>query len=200
MKIYFTCSTSEFEKHYTEYSLIRQAIINQGHILTRDWIPETKEKIEKGIDVRVKDYKEIYKSCVYALETSDVVIVEDTVSNFSTGHQITLALQSRKPTLVVWSLEKRHQHFNSMFISGIESEFLETQYYKLEDIDKIISKFIYKSQKLKDEERFNLKLNKFERIYLDWSKEKYGNSRTNTIRKAINKLITEDEEYQNYLG
>ena len=69
-------------------------------------IPRSKE-----IDLRRRS------NCLKITKNADLVIIEDTVSNFSTGHQITLALEMQKPTLVLWKGQK-HKHFNQMFILG----------------------------------------------------------------------------------
>src|SRR3982751_725574 len=99
MKIYFTCSTAEFFTHRDNYFAIRDFLISKEHVLTRDWLPHTEEQLKLG-STDIRDIKQIYKACVEAIKESDLVIIEDTVSNFSTGHQITLALQMKKPTLV----------------------------------------------------------------------------------------------------
>nr|HRO65561.1 hypothetical protein [Candidatus Dojkabacteria bacterium] len=91
MKIYFTASTVEFNRYKKTYFAIRDYLVQENHTLTRDWLKHTGEKINDG-DLNVRDIKAIYKKCVLAINQAQLVIIEDTVSNFSTGHQITLAL------------------------------------------------------------------------------------------------------------
>lgn len=197
MKIYFTCTTAEFDKHHELYFAIRDYIVEQGHTLTRDWIGETYSRYERKI-TEIKDVKKVYEESISSLRKADLVIVEDTVSNFSTGHQITLALQARKPTLVLWKGPK-HRQFNKMFIHGIDSELLEVAEYTENSFKEIISKFVHKFEKIDQENRFNLVLKSYEREYLDWAKFNRDESRTQVIKKALKQIIDDDKEYQEFL-
>lgn len=198
MKIYFTCSTAEFNTHKKIYHQIRNLIISEKHILTKDWIPLLETRIQNNED-DVKDIKRIYKDCIESIKKADLVIIEDTVSNFSTGHQITIALQLRKPTLVLWN-GKKHQLFKNMFIHGIESDILEVKNYELSQLDEIIKVFINKFTNSKSKNRFHLVLNQFERDYLDWAQFNFGESRTKLIRNALRHQIHNDKDYEKYLS
>lgn len=198
MKIYFTCSTAEFEAYQDQYWGIRNFLVSEKHILTRDWMHKFKTRIDIG-DTDVLDIKEIYKDCMRAIRESDMVIIEDTVSNFSTGHQITVALQQQKPTLVLWSKQK-HRYFKNTFINGIDSEFLECYEYKLNEYENIIRKFIKKFSNANQKNRFHLVLTEVERKYLDWAQFNTNKSRTSVIKDAIRAKISEDKDYQKYLG
>lgn len=197
MKLYFTASSAEFKKYEKVYFSIRNYLVKEGHLLTRDWLPETKDRIDKKWPI-VPDIKEVYKKCIQAIYDADIVIIEDTVSNFSTGHQITIALREQKPTLVLWH-GKKHQHFNNMFINGIESEYLEVATYTDKNYKEIISQFISKHENYKEKNRFHLVLNKNERNYLDWAQFKNNQSRTQIIRNAIKNEMEKDENYNKYL-
>lgn len=197
MKIYFTASTAQFNKYKNNYFAIRDFLIKENHTLTRDWLKHTGEKIKSGKSV-VYDIREIYKKCMIAINKADLVIIEDTVSNFSTGHQITVSLQRQKPTLVLWQGEK-HRHFKTMFIHGIESDYLETANYTHTDYKKIIRKFINRYQDIHEKTRFNLVINQTERNYLDWAQLNKGRSRTKVIRDSLKNKIDDDKEYETYL-
>lgn len=198
MKVYFTCSTADFEPHRDSYLKIRKVLIKLGHILTRDWLPHTVKRIESG-SKDLPDVKEIYQACISAIKDADLVIIEDTVSNFSTGHQITTALQLRKPTLVLWHGQK-HKHFNQMFIHGIESDILQISEYGTNTVEAIIKAFIKKYGNVHEKNRFHLILNNVERRYLDWAQFIKNKSRTAMIREALRKEIETDLEYNKYLA
>jgi len=197
MKIYFTCSTAEFNKYRDQYFLIRNLLVADKHILTRDWLPHTERRLKSG-DTEMRDIKEIYRGCITAIREADIVIIEDTVSNFSTGHQITVALQLRKPTLVLWK-GKKYRQFKQMFIHGIESDILEVSEYDNGNIVKIIRAFINKYTNANEKNRFHLVLNNTERMYIDWAQFQYGKSRTQIIRKGLRNSIESDVEYKRYL-
>lgn len=199
MKIYFTSSTAELTKHHKKYEAIREAIIRGGHILTRDWLDKTRNHVSGGYDINLSDIKAIYKECITALREADLVIIEDTVSNFSTGHQITLALQYKIPVLVLWCGQK-HNHFGKMFIHGIESDILQVEEYQdTSELEKIIGAFIKQFGAADKQNRFHLVLSNAERQYLDWAQFYKGKSRTQLIRANIRGNMENDTEYQEYL-
>ena len=197
MKIYFSCSTADFFEYEEGYFKIRDFLVKEGHILTRDWLPETAETLHSG-NTLIRDIKKIYKDCIEAIREADLVIIEDTVSNFSTGHQITVALQYRKPTLVLWQ-GKKHRQFKQMFIHGIDSDILQISEYSLENLEDIIKTFVEKFEDCSERNRFHLVLNNLERRYLDWAQFSKSKSRTQIIRESLRKQIDEDFEYNQYL-
>lgn len=83
MRIFFGCTAAELLKYKKYYFSIRNFLIADGHILTRDWLPHALERIKKGN--RTYDPKQIFQGVQKSLNDSDLVIVEDTGSNFSTG-------------------------------------------------------------------------------------------------------------------
>lgn len=198
MKIYFTCSTAEFNKYRETYFKIRNLLISENHVLTRDWLPHTEERLNNN-QTDLRDIKEIYQGCIKAIVDSEIVIIEDTVSNFSTGHQITKALQMRKPTLVLWQGEK-HRQFSQMFIHGIDSDILEVVEYKINDLEKIIKTFLNKYQDISEKNRFHLVLDNLERSYLDWAQNKYKKSRTKIIKDSLRKTIDSNSDFSDYLS
>lgn len=198
MKIYFTCSTSDFKKYEENYFKIRDFLVAENHILTRDWLPHTKALVDSG-HIQDRNIKQIYKECMKAIQEADLVIIEDTISNFSTGHQVTIALQRQKPTLVLWANPKQ-KHFASSFIQGVESDYLEFHVYNDSNYQEIIKSFINKYENAGQRNRFHLVLDDVERKYLDWAQFKKEKSRTKLIRDALRKSINEDDDYQKYLS
>lgn len=197
MKIYFTCTTAELQKYRENYFAIRDYLVESGHILTRDWLPKAEKRLHAG-NLDVTDIKEIYRACVAAVREAELVIIEDTVSNFSTGHQITLALQLRKPTLVLWQ-GKKHRQFNQMLIHGIESDLLQVAEYQPSDVTNTIQTFINTYDDRPEKNRFHLVLSGLERRYLDWAQFAKRGSRTKMIRHALKLAIESDKDYQAYL-
>lgn len=197
MKIHFTCSTAEFDTYRDHYYLIRNFLVEKGCLITRDWLPHTEERLKSGLKA-IPDIKEIYKDNIRAIKEADLVIVEDTVSNFSTGHQITLALQEKKPVLVLWQ-GRKHRKFEQMFIHGIDSHLLQVTEYKAENLEAVLNNFINKFENINESNRFHLVLNGVERQYLDWAQFNKGKSRTQIIREALNEYMSRDFAYDAYL-
>jgi hypothetical protein len=196
MKVYFTSSTAQLMEYRENYHAIRNFLVDKGHIITRDWLPYVEKQMING--ETELDIKKIYEGCVEAIRQADLIIVEDTVSNFSTGHQITLALRFRKPTLVLWQGAK-HRQFSQMLIHGIDSDILEVREYTLEQLPNILQTFMTKYEDSAEKSRFHLVLDGTERMYLDWAQFVKGKSRTKVIREALRQAIDQDEEYEQYL-
>ena len=198
VKIYYTCSTAKFNNYKDYYFEIRNYLVSLGHTLTRDWLSHTAKMLKYG-QTDMKDIKNIYQDCLKAIKDADLVIIEDTISNFSTGHQITLALQQRKPTLVLWQGQKYRQ-FKQMFIHGIDSDILQVAQVSNKDFQNIIKTFIARFENIDEPNRFHLVLKSPERQYLDWAGHKNKMSRTKIIRKALREMIDKDSDYTRYLS
>lgn len=196
MKVYFTSSTAQLFAYRDSYYAIRNWLIDNGHVITRDWLPRVEKQMQQG--EQELDIKKIYKGCVDAIRKADLIIVEDTVSNFSTGHQITLALRYRKPTLVLWQGRKHHA-FKQMLIHGIDSDILQVSEYTQKELPDILQVFVNRYEDGTDKSRFHLTLNGAERKYLDWAQFVKAQSRTQLIRDALQQAMNNDAEYEAYL-
>lgn len=92
-------------------------------------------KKQKATDL---DMEVIYKESMAALINSDVIIIEATSYSFFQGFQLAVALEAKKPTLILTRHPARER-----IMSGIKNEFLELKEYKKEnELDSIVGKFI----------------------------------------------------------
>jgi hypothetical protein len=99
---------------------------------------------------------------------------------------------------VLWQ-GKKHHPFKQMLIHGIDSDILQVTEYTKQDLPDILQVFVHKYENGTDKSRFHLILNGTERKYLDWAQFIKGRSRTWVIRKALQKTISDDAEYEEYL-
>jgi len=147
----------------------------------------------------MKKVKKYYPEVMRALEDSEVIIVEDTVSNFSTGFIITYAIQRRKPVLVLWTEDKK-KYFKQNFLEGVKNENVEIEKYTQKNLKEKIRTFLNKYDHHQGKHRFNLIIDNVERKYLDWARYNKRKSRTSIIRGAIRKSLNSDLEYKRYLA
>lgn len=184
--------------------MIRDFLVEEGHTITRDWLQNIRNK-EEPIELTNPGSSPghaefIYKRVRRALEDADILILEDTVSSFSNGHLVTLALSRKKPILVLWNdKHKKIKKFKTNFIEGIESNYLEIHRYGEDNYKKIIRAFINKYSNANEKHRFHLVLDEVERDYIDWAQYHKGKSRTKVIRDALRKELDSDEKYNSYL-
>ena len=118
MKIWFGATTFHYNEYKKYYLMIRQHLLDEGHVLTDDWIGSYGKWIEENPNSK-RDIREIYNSVIKAVQEAGVSIIEFTVPNFSTSHQITHSIQLKKPTLVLRL--KRDNTFPDSYIEAINS-------------------------------------------------------------------------------
>lgn len=203
MKIHFACSTSELEIYNKNYTDICNLIRDMGHTITRDWINNAVATLDDYKKGKIKiDRVEIYNKAIESILASDVVIIEGTVSSFSIGHQMTLALGKNKPTLVLIyndGSEKKNK-FQSSFIHGIKSPFLTvSKYSSQEDLKRILTNFLSKS--VTTSIKFNIVLSREIENYLNWAGFYYKTNKSEFIRDVLTRHMNiEDKNYQKYLS
>lgn len=196
MKIYFSCSTKEFEKYKDNYYAIRKFLIQEGHILTRDWLLN----LQKHKDLAEKEHgsKKIYQETIRDFSQAEVLIAEDTVGSFTNGYLTTLAMIRNLPILVLWHKSKQ-KYFQSSFMEGMDYKYLEIQEYTESNYQTVIRTFLKKYQNNRSKHHFHLVIDEPERRYLDWRQYQSGKSRTEIVRAGIAKLLKNDKSYQRYL-
>lgn len=197
MKVWFGCTSHEWEKHRERYIAIRKEIIKEDNILLFDWIPETDKYIqEHGSAQKDRNIKSIFKKVVEAINKCDISIEEYTVPSFSSSHQINLSLTCRKPVLVLREKTPNPEWSNS-YIDAVESPLLFLKEYQTqEECIQIVREFLGKFKNGYGQERYNFVLDKRQNYYLDWASDKYSKSRSEILRGLIEKEMDNDNNYK----
>lgn len=197
MKVHFACSTSKLNKYKENYRTICNEIKNLGHTITRDWIEEAVGFYEQGtLEI---DREDIYQKSVESILASDVVIAEGTISSFSVGHQITLALNKNKPVLFLsYKSKDDKSYFRNGFIDGIKTPLLSAITYNNSNLKDVLEDFFNKN-KHGLSVKFNIVLTKFIDNYLDWASFTYKTNKSEYIRQVIQKHMDSDKRYKKYL-
>ncbi len=202
MKIFFGASTSRFPEFKDYYTAIRDLLVEDGHVITRDWLNMYKNDFlnnPKRFDFAFEKAP-VYEAVLKAAMEAEMLIFEDTVSSFSNGHLMTLALQRQKPVLVMWIKGKKKTYLKTSFIHGIKSDYLQISEYSMENYRDVVRSFINKYEKHYQRHRFNLVIDEVEKKYLDWASHKYNKTRTRLIKDAIRSKLEHDDEYKSYLS
>lgn len=196
MVIFFTCSTSSLAKYSKFYREVRKSILSLGHSINRDWLVYSLTALESGKrDVLLKS---VYHEVMTAIITADLVVADATVGSMSIGHQITFALQKKKPVLLLQQTANGKDP-KDLFICGAKSPLLMIRgYNKEEDIKKIVKAFIQK-YKSRPRTRFNLVLNRAQDSFIEWASFQYKKSKTAIIQEAIDEKLERDKRFETYL-
>mgnify|MGYP006306366035 CR=1 FL=1 len=196
MKIWLGTTTLHFKDYREYYEKIREHLLSLGHVLTYDWIGEYGDWIEENPNAE-RGINDVYQRVTHAMDNADASIIEFTVPNFSTSHQITYSLRKRKPTLVM-RLEKDNT-FQDSYIEALDSKYLTVTKYDLKNYKDIIDEFLGYAGLDKGKKRYNVILGKEHKFYLDWAANKYDKSRSEILRDLIEEMRSEDKNFKIYL-
>ena len=124
MIIHLAGSSKNIEKDYTLYRAIIKAITECDSVLSLDWIEHAYHaRNSKGKEVN--DWKTSLAESFSAISRADLVIIEVSAGEYTQGYETALALQQKKPTLII----SRHKASKTP-ASGLRSRLLTTGYYK----------------------------------------------------------------------
>jgi hypothetical protein len=196
MKVWFGTTTREFEKYRDYYFSIRDYIVERGHVVLFDWLEDADTAKHNKPTIK-RNIKNIYHDVVSAINECDISIIEFTVPNFSSSHQINYSLYKRKPTLVM-RLHKDNS-FTDSYIEAIDSPHLRIKQYSMMTMRDVLDEFIGYSQLETGPGRYNIVLNKTEKHYLDWASSTYKKSKSQILRELINEKIIRDRSYAKYI-
>lgn len=196
MKVWFGCTTLAWKEYREYYFLIRNTLVKNGAVILYDWI-DYADEVAEGTRHN-KRAPRVYEQVVKAITESDIVVIENTVPNFSTSHQINFALQRRKPALVL-RLYSDKTLFSDSYIESIKDPNLTIKTYDLDSLDSIIKKFIKFNSFKNIQGRYNIVLESKQKYYLDWLSNKDSKSRSQIIRDLIDKEILLDKDFEKYL-
>jgi hypothetical protein len=196
MRVFFGATTAKLNQSIKYYNAIRKILIDMGCIIEFDWLPEAiayKKKNPTG----KRNIKKIFAANLIAMNRADIAIVEYTIPNFSSSHQITYSIFRQKPTLVLRL--KKDNSFSDSYIEALESPFIAIKDYNLKNLRAILEQFVGVNKLEKGLSRYNIMLDKKQKYYLDWAHLKYKKSRSEILRDALQFKIEGDSEYREYL-
>jgi hypothetical protein len=196
MKVWFGCTTFKWPEYRDNYFLLRDYLKELGCIIMGDWIDEVDTNYNQ--QNKQRNIHDIFKNVVTAIDASDAVVIEYTVPNFSSSHQINYALLKRKPTLVM-RLHKDNPRFTDSYLEALRSQTLTLKQYSPKTYKAILEEFIGFSKIEQGQQRYNIVLDKKQKYYLDWASEQYNRSRSEIIRSLIDQEITQDTKYHKYI-
>lgn len=196
MRIWFGTTTLNYVQYKDYYLMIRKYLINAGHVLTDDWIGDHGKWIEENPNAK-RGIRGVYEQVIKAIDKADVSIIEFTVPNFSTSHQITYSLQKRIPTLVMRL--HREGTFKDSYIEALDSPYLKIVNYDSQNYKELVDEFLGFASMEEGQGRYNIILGKKHKYFLDWAANKYKKSRSEIIRELLEEVMRNDERFRLYL-
>lgn len=185
MKIFLTVSKTGMAKYKDIYNAVLAELESHGvkveATFTKSYLnPTPKLKGVNDLVNREDDYRYMHDNAVrQAILRADGVVIEASYPSFRLGFEAFFALSSQKPVLVL-SQEKNYGNLID------QPHFFGAQYNSFTLPDEI-EKFLKHIKHYRLRNRFNLFISENQRLYLEQAAKKYGVSKSDLIRKLIEK-------------
>ncbi|HEU4966705.1 MAG TPA: hypothetical protein VFT53_04450 [Candidatus Saccharimonadales bacterium] len=171
-----------------DIELLRNIIksIKKHHTLVYDWI--TPAHTELTTDGTRRDLATAYRESMDELAKADVFIAEVTRSSFGIGYQVAVAVQQKKPILLL----SREGVDNDSLVRGLDSALVRFREYTNENLDKIIQQFLEDNDVQAKDLRFNFFIDRQIYNYIRWASFKTGKTKSRILRDLIEDEINKE--------
>lgn len=190
MKIYFIASTAYYLSHKQNFQKIKEKLIKLG-IGQVYSVTDTKNEGE------FEDPVELVKSAEKLIQNSDVVIAEGSLASPGLGYDIAKAITMKKPVLVL--SHKDLIKLGTPHALRLNSKLLTYKEYNDNNLEKVVENFLKEAKNLLDTKFILIIPAEIDR-YLEWASKEKRMHKAQLVREAIDKIIEEDDEYQEYLN
>lgn len=186
MKVHFITSRQSINQDIVILKKIMSAIENSGSELVLKWIERAYAR-QKTAD-STADWKAIFKMNLETIAKSDVVIAETSYENFGVGYQVAMAVQQKKPILLL-----RHAAADkNAFVTGIEDGWVQHEEYEDEaNVEEKVKKFLDDNNITAKDMRFNFFIDRQIYNYLRWASYKSGKTKAEVLRELVQREIEE---------
>jgi hypothetical protein len=188
MKVYFSASIVQKEQFGHNYDQIVRILLDMGHAVEYKHITEkTLDQIKSSTH---EDSNNFYKKVCRWISQADLVVVEASFpSTLNIGHEISLALEKGKPTIVFY-----HKGYESYFLPGLKSDKLFLVEYEDRDLPDLVKETVNYAKDQADT-RFNFFMSPSHINYLDWISQHRRIPRSVYLRDLIEKDREKNKEY-----
>jgi hypothetical protein len=183
------------------YLPITKAIQELGHEIPEDWLSRVKrlESVRNNEPLNFEGIERLRREGLRAIETTDLLIAEVSLSSVGVGYQIAKALELKKPVLCLYTPELT-QEMPSQIIMSESSALLTVKKYNLDNIKKVLSGY-FKNFRKGNLLKFNFIISPEIMRYLDWKSRNGKLSKSEILRELVTeKVISSDEEYTHWLS
>lgn len=184
MKVHLITSRPTLEKDIATLRTIIKHIKLQGHSLAAEWIEAAFGRL-KDPALHSVDWAWIYKENLATIAKADVIIAETSYENFGVGYQVAVAVQQKKPVLLL-----RHSTADkNAFATGVEDGWVKRNEYSEESLESIIEKFLKDNDIQAKDMRFNFFIDRPIYNYLRWAAYKTGKTKAEILRELVSREI-----------
>lgn len=189
MVVYFIAARKDIVSRIEELRYFVRLIRREKHTISLDWIePIYASELKFGHDG--VDWPIMYRDTVEAITRSDVVIGDTSIQSFGVGYQVAVAIQMKKPVLLLHKEQKE----KLPFVSGIRATNVVFKTYNKNNIAKIIKNFLEENDIKTKDMRFNFFIDRHIYNYLRWASHKTGKTKAEVLRTLVQKEIEHKED------
>lgn len=190
MIIHFITSSRDIESNIENSRLVVDALHENEHILARDWVEVAYQRALKGSEADKVTWQMIAKENFEAIARADAVIADITVDSTAIGYQIAMAVQQKKPTLLIL----KQGSVAPPFTWNIPSSFLSRVEYTTDNIKKKITPFLKDNDIPTKDLRFNFFIDRHIYNYLRWASTSSGKTKAEILRELVLKEIDKEDK------
>lgn len=183
--MHFTTSMDSLRSNIESIRQLKKHLQNEGHVLARDWIEDAYNSLDEDSSVHDASWQSVIKANFEAIAKADVVIVDITNDSTALGYQIAVAVQQKKPTLLVL----REGANTPPFTWSIPSSFLSKIEYNDGNIADKVRPFLEENDIKTKDMRFNFFIDRSIYNYLRWAALKSGKTKAEILRNLIKSEI-----------
>lgn len=189
MKVHLIASRSNVSENFDSLKRISEIIAEEKHQIARDWVGSAHSRLNKT-ETSQADWSKIYQLNLETIAQADIVIAETTHNSFGVGYQIAVAVQQKKPTLLL----RRDDADTDVFATGIVDPWVKSVLYKEGDLDAIVRSFLEENDIGTKDMRFNFFIDRKIYNYLRWSSFKTGKTKAEVLRELVEREIEKQEQ------
>lgn len=184
LRIHFITSRPTLENDIFILRKIVNCIHFKDHTIAHDWIETAYIRLTEKRQV-TNQWPLIYVQNLEAIAQADVIVAETTYENFAVGYQIAVAIQQKKPVLL---LRKVNADKNA-FVTGVEDGWVKHAEYTEENVEQIVGKFLDENEINLKDMRFNFFIDRKIHNYLRWASYKTGKTKAEVVRELLKRDI-----------
>jgi len=189
IRVHLIASRGNVQENIESLRRITKLILKEKHEIARDWV-ETAYSNYVNKQETSADWSKIYQLNLETIAKADIVIAETTSNSFGVGYQVAVAVQQKKPTLLL----RNESASADAFATGVVDPWVKSLSYNEDNLDKIIKDFLDENDIATKDMRFNFFIDRKIYNYLRWSAFKTGKTKAEILRELVAKEI-EDKDY-----
>jgi nucleoside 2-deoxyribosyltransferase len=189
MLVHFMVPRTGLKDNSDNIKQVIAAIKEKGHTLASDWVEEAYTNLDKGTALDDQSWQTITKASFEAIARSDIVIADVSYDSTALGYQIAVAIQQKKPTLLILQEGKRVPWFTW----NIPSDFLSKVEYTDTNVASKVVPFLEENDIATKDMRFNFFIDRPIYNYLRWAALKTGKTKAEILRELVQREIENKE-------